>query len=48
MSNVPAWRSSKWQPFGGETERHNALKVDTGKAQSHHENAPQRNLDGED
>ncbi|KAL8291985.1 hypothetical protein RQP46_001451 [Phenoliferia psychrophenolica] len=46
LSNVPAWRSSSWEPYGGDAARHNVLKVD--KVLTHHENAPQRNLDGED
>ncbi|KAK4702063.1 MFS transporter, SP family, sugar:H+ symporter, partial [Phenoliferia sp. Uapishka_3] len=47
MSNVSAWRSSSWEPFGGDAPRHSVggevLKLETEK--THHEDAPQRNLE---
>lgn len=42
LSNVKAWNSANWEPYGGEQARHGALKPETDE--KHHENAPARDL----
>ncbi|BGP57254.1 hypothetical protein JCM8202_002831 [Rhodotorula sphaerocarpa] len=47
LTGVPAWRSSSWTPYGGDTERNrheDAKRLKLGHETHHHESVAKRNL----